>query len=34
MTELDEELDDINFIEQKSSGSCDVNDIQNFIYGG
>ena len=34
MTELEETIDDIEFKEVRSSGSCAVKDIQNFIYGG
>ena len=30
----DEEIDNIKFKECRSSGSCDIKSIQNFIYGG
>ena len=33
-TELDEEIDDMNFKERESSGSCKVADIQNILFGG
>ena len=33
-TELDEELDDIQFTEKKSNCSCYVSEIQGFIIGG
>lgn len=32
-TELDEEIDQIEFKESRSSGSCYIDDIQCIIYG-
>lgn len=33
-SELDEELDDIQFRETRSSASCKIDDIQGFMFGG
>ena len=33
-TELDEDLDEIEFKDHKSSASCHVDDILGFNYGG
>lgn len=33
-TELDEDKDDINFSDKKSSASCKVSDIENILFGG
>jgi hypothetical protein len=33
-TELDEDLDELQFEETKSSASCKIEDIVSFVYGG
>ena len=33
-TELDEDLDMLEFRESNSSGGCKLDDIQSIIYGG
>ena len=33
-TELDEEIDEIEFKEQQSSASCHIADIQGILFGG
>ena len=33
-TELDEDLDNIEFMESRSSASCKIDDIQGIIFGG
>jgi len=33
-TELDEELDMVEFKNSKSSASCDLDDIEGIVYGG
>ena len=33
-TEIDEELDELEFADIKSSASCFLEDIQGFVYGG
>jgi hypothetical protein len=33
-TELDEELDDVEFKTKQSSSSCDISDIHNIVFGG